>query len=205
MRRALVLAALLPLAACSSPREPGYAVSESADGSVTIAIDGDASGETLLAALSAAADRLRWIPPEATGGLRQIATQDLGGDGTLYRYGGLADGRFDVFVYRYGRGVDAQAEETEAALAQLVEEGRVDAFEVVGRSETVVPWEGAEAVLHRIDYSETLRGAPFDSYQYLLQDGEWWIKVRASYPEARYALADLDEIVHGLLASGSVE
>ncbi|MEL6615279.1 MAG: hypothetical protein AAFQ43_06050, partial [Bacteroidota bacterium] len=161
MRRLLALALLLPLAACSSSKEasePGYAVSESGDGSIVISIEEGASGETMMAAIRAAADRIPWTPPEASGGLRQLRTQDLGGDGTLYRYAGLAEGRFDVFVYRYPLGVDAQLGETEEALTQLMEEGRVDTFATVGHETMAVPWEGAEATLHRITFSEKLGG-----------------------------------------------
>lgn len=203
MRRILALALLLPLAACSSSkeasREPGYAVSENADGSIVVSIEEGASGETMVAALMAVADRLPWEPPEASGGLRQIRTQDLGGDGTLYRYSGLAEGRFDIFVYTYPLGVDAQVTETETALTQLVDDGRVDAFTTLGRETMAVSWEGEEATLYRIAFSEKLGGKPFDSYMYLLEDGDWWIKVRASYPQGRYALADLDAIVLGML------
>lgn len=152
-----------------------------------------------MAALMEAADRIEWEPPEVSGGLRQIETRDLGGDGTIYRYA-LPEGRFDVFVYRYAQGVDVQVEETLAALASLKEDGRIDAFELVGRETMSVEWEGGDEPLHRIAFSEKLGGKPYDSFMYLLEDGAWWVKVRASYPQGRFTLVDLDAMVVGLLA-----
>ena len=204
--RAAALALLLPLAACSSSREPAsggsYAVEEAADGSVQIQVSEGASPEVLMAALGEAADLLEWTPPEAAAGLRMVESRPYGDDDTGYRYD-LADGRFDVYVYRYGLSADEQVDETLNAMRQLVDEGRLDAFEKTDEQRQAVEWEGAEAVLHRVVFQQTLRGKPTDSYMYLLQDGAWWVKVRASFAAGRYTPETLDEMVRALLAGGT--
>ena len=208
MPRRLLLAAALLVSACSSSREPtpepvrgpGYTITDDGDGSVTISVD-PTQERALAEALTAAAARLEWEPPERAGGLVLQTRTDLGANGTAYRYG-YGRGRFDVYVYRHPDGVEGQLDETERALAALVEQGRIDAFEAVGRSESPVPWRGREATLHKVVFEETIGGEPWDSLMYLLDDGGGrWVKARVSHPRAARPTPDPDAAVRALLAA----
>ncbi|OZC03752.1 hypothetical protein [Rubricoccus marinus] len=207
MRAALALAIVLTLAACTSSKQAtsdGYRVSQEENGDVTIEVPPGASAETLMAALQDAAELTKWVPPEAAGGLRQIDASELppvGGMGktSVYEYG-LQDGRFSLYVYRFGADADSQIEGTQVALATLVEQGRIDAFELKEQSAREVAWDDTEATLHRVRFVETIRGAPFDSYMYLLKDDIHWIKARVSFPEGLHDKAKVDAMVLALLA-----
>ena len=206
MRVSLLLLAV-GLAACSSSREasePGYRITEEPDGSVTISVDPDDPG-AMVAALTAAAGRLPWTPPERAGPLVQTAESDLGRAGTGYRYT-FGDGRFDVYVYDDPGDVDAQLAETEAALADLVRRGptegraHVESFALVDRSQAPISFRGADAVLHRIVFEETVDGETWDSYMYLVQDRAGWVKVRASHRRGARSKDDVNALVRALLA-----
>ena len=95
--------------------------------------------------------------------------------------------------------MDDEIETTDKGLAMVQDNGRIDSFERRERVDREVPWEGGEATLTRVLYAETIGGADMDSYLYLLRDGAWWIKVRATFPEGRYAADDLDAVVDALL------
>lgn len=205
MHRISLLLVTLALVACSSTREASedegsYRVTENADGSVNIEVSEGASGETLIAALTEAADRIPWTPPESAGGLTQSDDRDLGPGGHAYRYD-LAGGRFDVFVYQHDGDVAQQVLETRTALDQLVDAGRIDSYEIADQSKRSVPWEGGKTTLHLLVLSEVEGGEPWDSYMYLLEDGAYWVKIRASYPEGRYTPTELDALVQALLTA----
>ncbi len=207
--RPLVLALTASfLVACTSSRETadrdgGYQIAESSDGSVSIAIDPD-DPAALMAALQAAAALTTseaWVPPARAGDLVQIDSTDLGRNGVSYRYA-FGSGRFDVYVYTHAADVDHQLDETERALATLIERRRIDGFRRLDRSSRTVAWRDGEATLHRVQFEETIDGQPWDSLMYLLRDGDGprWVKVRASFPRGDRDLAELDILVEGVLA-----
>lgn len=200
--RFLSLAVLLALSACTTtrdqPRGPGYVLTEDGDGDMTISVDPD-NPEALMAALQDAAGRLDpWSPPVRAGGLVRQDSMDLGQAGTVYRYG-YGTGRMDVYVYRLASDVDAQVEETESALDQLVQRGRIDAFRIVDRSEASLRWRGTAIPLHVVTLEETIDGQAWASYMYLLQDRGGWVKVRASHPARDRTRAEVDRQVRALL------
>ena len=205
MRAVLVLAVVLTLTACGSSKEAassGYSISEDESGDVTILLSEDASSETMIAALRDAVDRIKWTPPEAFAGLRQQSVEEIDGNTHAYSYG-LQGGGFSVYVYQYGAGVETQVKDTGTSLGMLVDRGRIEAFEQKERTSRMIPWEGGEATLHRILFEETKAGERLDSYIYLLEDGIYWIKVRASFPKGRYTAATVDEMVDALLAENA--
>lgn len=202
--RQLLLAslAILTLSACTASRESrsgsGYVITEDGNGDVSIAVDPDNPG-AMMAALQDAAGRIApWTPPARAGGLVRQDSMDLGAAGTAYRYG-YGTGRFDVYVYRSTSDVDAQMEETEQALTDLVKQGRIGAFRIVKRSEESVRWRGAATPIHRLALEETIDGGQWDSYLYLLRDRGGWVKVRASHPTADRSPAEVDRQVRALL------
>ena len=210
MRATLALAIVLTLAACTSSKQAtsdGYRVSQEENGDVIIEVPPGASAETLMAALQDAAELTKWVPPEAAGGLRQIDASELpagGGMGkTSYYEYDLQNGRFSLYVYRYAVGVDDQIAGTQVSLDSLVSQKRIDAYEVQERTQQQIPWEDGEGTLHRIRFTETIRGNPYDSYMYLLRDDIHWIKARVTFPERLYGSEDVDAMVLALLtASG---
>ncbi|HEX8297880.1 MAG TPA: hypothetical protein VF594_01865 [Rubricoccaceae bacterium] len=206
VQSAFVMVFALGGVACGTSRptsSDGYSVRETSDGNITISVGEDASVETMTAALMAAAQLTAWEPPETAPHLRQVEQTDMGEAGTIYRYRmDDVQGRFDVYVYRHSGSVEAQVTETKTALGQLVTEGRIERFAVVRPQEAQeITWNGHAAVLHRVVFSETVRGAATDSYMYLLEDDLFWIKVRASIPSGQKTVADMDALVHGLLGA----
>ena len=202
LRLLFALAILVSASACTSSRETAregsFAISEEENGDINIVVSEDASPETVMAALMAAASRMGWTPPETAGPLQQIETGEAGESTRYFRYG-LDGGRFDVFVYIMESDADAQIADTQTALKQLVELGRLDAFEQIDRTQEAVPWADTTAVLHHVTYSETVQGEPWDSAMYLLKDDIHWIKVRVSYPKGTYTRDDMDGWVRDLL------
>lgn len=203
MRYAVFFAAFLVIG-CSSSRparqgEEAYRVTEEADGSVSIVLDEGASVDAFIAALGEAAALIAWEPPEEVPGLARVSDEDLGTSGHVYSYT-MDGGHLNVFVYQYPGDLDAQNRETEAALAQLVDMGRIDAYALRGRSVIDVPWQGSTAELHRAVFEEVIAGRTMDSLLYLLQDGVHWIKVRLSYPSGTHTLDEADATVRALLA-----
>ena len=201
------LAVVLTVAGCSSSREAssarGYTITENKDGTTTISVSPDDEG-ALAAALIAMAAQVGfntepWIPPDRVGRLEQIGVREFGPANIGYRYR-FPPGRFDVYVYSHDRGVEGQLEETEQALATLIEQGQIDAFTRGGQMQREVPWRDATATLHRVQFEEKIGGKPWDSFLYLLEDGAYWVKVRVSFTQGAVAPADLDAMVEELLA-----
>ncbi len=207
MRIALLVALACTLAACSASEKTAsggtYSVQREGDGTV-IQVSEGASAETLMAALRDAIELAKWVPPEAAGGLRQTratkleATGDMGIT-SVYTYD-LPTGGFSVYIYRYPTEAEGQIAETQTALEELVRQERIDAVELKSQTTQQIPWDGGEATLHRVRFVETMEGAPYDSYMYLVKDDMHWIKARTTFPEGRYKMKDVDAMVLALLA-----
>jgi hypothetical protein len=210
MRRSLPLLLLLSAlmsAGCGASKPAsetdGYAIQKDGDGNVTVLIGEGASGETMMAALIAAADATAWEPPEAAAGLTRVDQTKLDGPGgtTVYSYRTLIpDGRFNVYVYRAEAEAEPQVEETKAALDQLVSAGRIEAWSVADAlSSQPIDWNGEARTLYRVAFDEKMDGTPLDSYLYLLRDDIHWIKVRATFPAGELAPESVEALVLDVL------